>query len=291
MKWEIKAKHEGKLIREYLQEVASFSKRLLIKAKSSDGKIQVNGIHQTVRYRLQEGDLLTVKLPPETIAPRMEKENVPLEIVYEDDYLLVVYKPAGVVTIPSSNHPTGSIANRLLYYYEIKNIPSTVHIVTRLDKDTSGLVLIAKSQYSHSRLSALQKQQDIKREYRAFVEGNLKCTSGTINQPIDRMEGSIIQRKVASSGKEAVTHYRVVKQFSDYACMDLELETGRTHQIRVHMAYMGYPLLGDDLYGGSLTRIKRQALHCKAISFTHPFTHQEQHFAVDVPVDMQKLWI
>ena len=277
------------LIRTFLKEIASFSKRLLIKAKSLSGQILVNGAPQTVRYILQEGDVLTVILPKETIAPRMQKENLPLDIVYEDDYLLVVNKPAGIATIPSTNHPSGTIANRLLYYYETKSLPYTVHIVTRLDRDTSGLVLIAKHQYSHSRLSVLQKENAIKRQYKAFVMGHLENAFGTIHQPIDRKPGSIIQRAVVANGKRAITHFHVEKKFRDYTFVQLQLETGRTHQIRVHMAYIGHPLLGDDLYDGISPYIQRQALHCNKITFVHPFTNQLKVFQAPLPQDMLRL--
>lgn len=286
MKWKITSQYEGMLIRTFLMEIGGFSKRLLIKAKSENGKILVNGHHQTVRYVLRTGDLLTVILPRETIAARMKSENLPLNIVFEDENFLVVNKPAGIPTIPSSHQPTGSIANRLLYYYQTKGLPYTVHIVTRLDKDTSGLVLIAKHQYSHSRLSILQKSGGIYRKYTAFAQGRFKKELGTIDLPIDRMEGSIIQRTVLETGKRAVTHYWVIEQLSEYAQLQLQLETGRTHQIRVHLAYLGHPLLGDDLYGGTLSQINRQALHCKEISFLDPFSGQMKEFHANVPEDM-----
>ncbi len=275
------------LIRDYLQQVHGFSRRILKAVKLDGGQILVNGVHQTVRYRLTAYEVLTIQFPPEEIGTFMEPEAIPLSIVYEDDAVMVIDKQAGVATIPSLHHPTGTVANGLLAHYAKHNIPYTIHIVTRLDRDTSGLLLVAKHRYSHSILATQQKSRQIKRKYRAIVEGHLSQKTGTIDTPIDRKEGSIIERTVVPSGKRAVTHYEVVDESTSNSMVNVVLETGRTHQIRVHFAHLGYPLAGDDLYGGSLNRIKRQALHCYEISFEHPITKEVLHFQSAIPDDMK----
>lgn len=286
MEWVMDESQQGTLIRTFLQETGGFSKRLLIKAKSPAGIISVNGEKKTVRYVLQTGDVLQVKLPQEVIAERMQKEALPLHIVYEDDSFLVIDKPAGMATIPSRHHPTGTIANGLLHYYAEKKLPYTVHIVTRLDRDTSGLLLVAKHQYSHSRLAALQKVQQIDRTYVAIVHGVPEKTAGVIDAPIGRKAGSIIERVVTPEGQHAKTHYKLKEQYASSSLLELTLETGRTHQIRVHMAFLGHPLLGDDLYGGEKQAISRQALHSSKLVFPHPETGEKMSFTSPLPAEM-----
>ncbi|WP_229683162.1 RluA family pseudouridine synthase [Virgibacillus oceani] len=289
MQWTIKQEHEGMLIRDYLQQVHGFSRRILKAVKLDGGEIAVNGVPQTVRFVLAADDVLTIQFPPEDKGTFMEPESIPLSIVYEDDAVIVIDKQAGAATIPSRHHATGTIANGLLAYYAKHSIPYTIHIVTRLDRDTSGLLLVAKHRYSHSILAASQKAGKVKRKYRAIVEGHPLQRNGTIDAPIDRKEGSIIERAVVSSGKRAVTHYEVVDESPSHTMVNVQLETGRTHQIRVHFAHLGHPLAGDDLYGGSVTRISRQALHCCELTFMHPITKEIVHFQSAVPDDMRFL--
>lgn len=276
----------GLMIREYLLEHAKLSNRLLIRAKQDDGAILVNGMKNTVRYVLKEGDELTVIFPPEAISPYLKREKMPLDIVYEDDDILVVNKPANVSTMPSRTHPTGTLANGILHYYHEKNIPYTIHVVTRLDTDTSGLVLIAKHQYSHSFLSHMQQHNKIERKYRAIVHGAVKESRGIIDKPIGRQPGSIIERMVRADGQTARTFYCVDKVLNGFTYLHVRLETGRTHQIRVHFASIGHPLVGDTLYGGTREKISRQALHCSEINFLHPFTNEPLSFTSVLPEDM-----
>lgn len=276
----------GLMIREYLLEHAKLSNRLLIRAKQDDGAILVNGMKKTVRYVLQEGDELQVIFPPEAISPFLKRENIPLDIVYEDDDILVVNKPANMSTMPSRTHPTGTLANGILHYYYEKNISYTIHVVTRLDTDTSGLVLVAKHQYSHSFLSHMQQDNKIERKYRAIVHGVVDEADGLIDKPIGRHPDSIIKRMVRADGQTARTFYSVDKTKQDLTYLHVQLETGRTHQIRVHFASIGHPLVGDTLYGGSRGKISRQALHCSEISFIHPFTKKALHIQAEIPADM-----
>lgn len=287
MKWTITKEHEGMLIRDYLQEIHQFSRRMMIAAKSENGDIRVNGKPQTVRYPLSEGDRLTVLLPPEKKGRDMKAEDIPIEIVYEDNDILVLSKPAGIATMPSLTHRSGTMANGILHYYEKKNIPYTVHVVTRLDRDTSGLMLVAKHRYSHSLLSSAQKEGTIKRRYKAIIHGHLDKKVDIITAPIGREEGSIIKRTVINTGKEAVTSYSVEKELLHDSLVQVELKTGRTHQIRVHFSHLGHPLVGDDLYGGSYQyEMRRQALHCFEMSFVHPFKKKSMTFRLPLPNDM-----
>lgn len=287
MKWEIEKQYDGILLRTYLEEVVTLSTRLIKRAKR--GKILVNGSLKTVRYILRQGDVVEIILPVEK-SETMVAEKIPLQILYEDDDIIVLCKEAGMPTIPSKVHPTNTIANGLLYYYKQQGIDATVHIVTRLDKDTSGLVLVAKHAYSHSQLAILQRKNTISRTYVAVVSGRLKQVSGSINAPIGRKETSLMERVVTEKGQYAVTHFELMKQFDSYAFVKAKLETGRTHQIRVHFSHIGHPLLGDDLYGGNRDLIKRQALHCVEISFIHPTTKEEMQFKIDFPNDIVKLY-
>src|SRR5699024_3592746 len=207
----------------------------------------------------------------------LHPENIPLHIVYEDEHILIVDKPSGIATIPSQLHANGTVANGILYYYEKKKLPYTIHIVTRLDKDTSGLVVVTKHQYCHSLLTVLQRKNEIAREYEAVVSGQLRKKEATICAPIGRKSDSIIERTVTPDGKKAVTHYRVIKETEDVSLVRIRLETGRTHQIRVHFAHIGHPLVGDSLYGKDPTYVnllKRQTLHCAYVRFQHPFTKE-----------------
>jgi 23S rRNA pseudouridine1911/1915/1917 synthase len=288
MEWVISEEESGVDIKTFLN-MHNISKRLLTDIKFAGGKISVNGNEATVRYSLEKGDCLSVIFPPEPKSPSLLPEDAELEIIYEDKDILVVNKPPCMSTIPSREHPEGSLANGVLGYYKSKQIDSAIHIATRLDRDTSGLVLIAKHRHIHHLMSLQQKQRQIKRSYEAFAEGCFTEKEGTINEPIGRKETSIIEREVRKDGKPAVTHFRVFHQYDGFAHLGLVLETGRTHQIRVHMSYAGHPLLGDTLYGGNPAQIKRQALHCHSLSFLHPITAEHLHFKVPLPLDMNSL--
>ncbi|SDJ86762.1 RluA family pseudouridine synthase [Sediminibacillus albus] len=289
MKWKISSGHDGMLIKEYLQQIQGFSRRILKAVKFDGGTILQNGKPATVRKKLTAGDRLQVIFPPEQRGNHMQAANVPLHLIYEDDDVLVLDKPAGIASIPSHQHPSSTIANGLINYYEKKQLAYTVHIVTRLDKDTSGLMLVAKHRFSHSRLSDQQKQGCIKRSYSAFVEGKMEQKAGTINAAIGRKHGSIIEREVTEHGQQAITHYQVIEELDGYSLVDIQLETGRTHQIRVHFSYIGHPLIGDDLYGGNSSRIARQALHCKTLAFSHPASGERLEFTAEMPKDMTSL--
>jgi len=283
--WTVEEKDEGGLLREFLKS-RCISKRALTDIKFGGGTILVNDLERNVRHVLQKGDIVSVIFPAEVPSEGVKGENLPLDIVYEDEDLLVIDKKAGMNTIPSREHPTGSLANALIGYYEKIGLQATTHIVTRLDRHTSGLVLAAKHRYIHHLLSEMQKKKQVSRVYEALAEGVFSEESGSIEQPIGRKESSIIEREVKEGGQYALTHYQVIKQYKDFAHLRLKLETGRTHQIRVHLSYLGHPLLGDDLYGGNTDRIDRQALHCVSLSFTHPIKQIPVIYQSPLPGDM-----
>ncbi|OCA84244.1 RNA pseudouridine synthase [Bacillus sp. FJAT-27225] len=287
--WNIQADDQEKLIKEFLKE-NDVSSASLTDIKFRGGSILVGGAEVNVLYRLKEGDTLEVFFPLEEPSQGMAGENIPLEILYEDDYLLVVNKPPDMNTIPSREHPKGSLANALIGYYQSIGLIATTHIVTRLDRDTSGIVLVAKHRHVHHLFSKLQKQGKVKRTYEAFAQGLFVEKTGSVIAPIGRKPDSIIEREVRSDGQYAATHYKVLREIGQaFSHLKLSLETGRTHQIRVHMSYVGHPLLGDTLYGGSVGRISRQALHCLEISFVHPFYNEQMTFRADMPADMATL--
>jgi 23S rRNA pseudouridine1911/1915/1917 synthase len=288
LSWEIGEKEAGMAIKDFLHE-QDISRTALTDIKFKGGNIFINGEDVNVRYRLKTGDRLKIVFPLEQPSEGISPEDIPLSIVYEDSYVMVVNKPGGMNSIPSREHPSGSLANALLGYYEKVGISSTAHIVTRLDRDTSGLVLIAKYRHVHHLLSQEQKKGTVNRTYVAFVSGTIKEDTGVIEEPIARKADSIIEREVNPNGQYACTKYKVLNRKDHCTHVELKLETGRTHQIRVHLSHLGHPLLGDDLYGGDTKLISRQALHCREVSFFHPFLKKEFRFQAPLPGDMQRL--
>jgi 23S rRNA pseudouridine1911/1915/1917 synthase len=288
LKWVIEKMDTDRQIKDFLKD-EEISRTALTDIKFKGGKILVNHEEVNVRYKLKTNDVLTLIFPKENPSEGVIGEYLPLDILFEDEYLLVVVKPPGMSTIPSREHPAGSLANALVGYYQQIGLESTSHIVTRLDRDTSGIVLIAKHRHVHHLFSKAQQKGRVKRTYEAFAGGMMEDNEGTIEKPIGRKEDSIIEREVRSDGQYACTHYKVMKRYNAYTHVELQLETGRTHQIRVHMSSIGHPLLGDDLYGGETTLLNRQALHCKKITFIHPFIKQEMTFTARLSEDMQKI--
>ncbi len=288
LQWTIQSEDAGKEVKLFLKE-QSISKTALTDIKFKGGSIAVNGQEVTVRYLLQLNDELEIQFPMEQPSVGLIPERIPLELIYEDDHLLIINKPIAMNTIPSREHPTGSLANGLIHYFNELGLQATTHIVTRLDRNTSGLVLVAKHRHVHHLLSVEQKNRQIKRMYEAFVEGSLTEMSGSIEEPIGRKANSIIEREVRPDGQYALTHYEVLGKFPHFTWLQLRLETGRTHQIRVHLSHIGHPLVGDDLYGGKVELLNRQALHCKQLSFYHPFLEKTMQFSADLPKDMKQL--
>ena len=283
---------DGILLREFLH-AKGISKRTLTATKYDGGDISVNGIERTVRHPLQSGDEVAITFPPEAPSPGLVPESGHLDIIHEDETLMIVNKPAGQSTIPSRDHPTGTMANIVAGKFAEECLPTTVHVVTRLDRDTSGLICIAKNRHIHHLLSEQMINSGFNRQYVAIVEGNVQEDRFSIVQPIGRKAGSIIERIVREDGQFARTDvevlHRAVVEGRHLTKVALTLHTGRTHQIRVHMKWAGYPLHGDDLYGGNQGLIGRQALHCAMIGFSHPLTGEKIEFSCEVPLDMKHL--
>ncbi|ASV66209.1 RluA family pseudouridine synthase [Cytobacillus sp. FSL W7-1323] len=290
LQWQIDSLDTPVNIKSFLSQ-QNISKTALTDIKFAGGFIKVNGVEQNVRYMINNGDVLEVGFPLEKRSEGLQPENIPLSILYEDDAVLIVVKPAGMSTIPSREHPGGSLANALLGYYINQGIESTIHIVTRLDRETSGLVLIAKHRHVHHLLSRQQQNNGVQRKYKAFVCGLMATKEGWIEEPIGRKPDSIIERMVSPNGKHAVTYFKQLSQQKErqFTELELSLKTGRTHQIRVHLSHIGFPLVGDNLYGGSTKLLQRQALHCFSLSFTHPISMEVLNFSIPYPEDMQAL--
>lgn len=275
------------LLRDYLRK-KGISRAALTDIKFQGGNIFVNGKEETVRYKLKQWDFVKVLFPPEKRSEDLISEEIELDIVYEDEFVLVINKPTNMASIPSREHPTGTLANGILSHYDRSHIQNTVHIVTRLDRDTSGLMLIAKNRFVHNLFSQQHQSKAVERIYYAIVHGEIE-NIGTIDEPIGRKEDSIIERIVKVDGQRAVTHFEKVSSYKNYSLVKVKLETGRTHQIRVHFSYIGHSLLGDELYGGSIELIKRQALHSTELSFYHPFLEKKMVFNCKLPNDMKQL--
>ncbi|MFJ8261762.1 RluA family pseudouridine synthase [Rummeliibacillus sp. NPDC094406] len=286
------SQNDSQLLREALMEYG-ISKRALTAIKFQGGSLLVNGVERNVRYPLAIGDEITVIFPIEEISEGLLPEKGELAVQYEDDALLIVEKPPYQSTIPSHDHPTGSVANIIAAHLQAQQIVSTVHVVTRLDRNTSGLMCIAKHRHIHHLMSEAQKKHSISRTYEAFVHGHIFDDFQQIISPIGRKDGSIIEREVRQDGQFAHTDVQVIKRFSvqgeKISHVRLTLHTGRTHQIRVHMSSIGHPLLGDDLYGGTRELIDRQALHCVSLVLQHPLTHEKMEWHSELPEDMQKV--
>jgi 23S rRNA pseudouridine1911/1915/1917 synthase len=270
-----------------------FSSQNLVQLKKDPTAVQANGIPCFMNHILQPGDTLTLHIHEEHSSEKIPPVELPLDIIYEDEDLMVINKPAGMPIHPSMNNYYNSLANGLAYYFAQQNCPFVFRCINRLDRDTSGLTIIAKHYVSAGMLSAMianKATSGITREYLAIVKGSVKPTKGTITAPLGRKEGSIIERTVDfEKGESAVTHYKLLDEKNGHSLVSLILETGRTHQIRIHMKYLGYPLIGDYLYNPDMEQIQRQALHAWKLSFVHPITGEKMQFTAPLPEDMAKV--
>ena len=268
-----------------------------------NGKLTVNGEEKQKRYAARAGDTLFF-MPPPPLPSDVLPENIPLDIIYEDDDLLVINKASGIVVHPAPGNPNGTLVNALLYHCgdTLSGIGGTIRpgIVHRIDKDTSGLLVVAKNDEAHRALSAQLEGHHIRREYRALVTGGFQSDEGTVDAPIgrhpvDRKKMAVVSMNDGRA-REAITHYRVLERFGPITYLSLMLETGRTHQIRVHMSSRGHALLGDTLYGGGKTLFEKhhpqlfdgQCLHAVSLTFTHPRTQKEVTFESPLPENFEK---
>lgn len=279
----------GLRIEQYLRR-RGYSYQNLVRLKKMRESILLNGAWTYMRTAMKDGDILTVHIQEPESSPNIPPVKLPLDIVYEDEDIVVVNKPAGMPVHPSLNNYENSLANGLMYYYQEQGKPFIFRCTNRLDRDTSGLTVVAKHMVSSSILSSMGMRHEITREYLAIVRGALKPSEGTIDAPIGRTGSSLIERKIDfENGERAVTHYRVVEEQNGHSLVSLILETGRTHQIRVHMKYIGHPLVGDYLYNPDMEYIDRQALHSHRLSFTHPVTGEKMEFTAPALTDMRKI--
>jgi len=277
---------EGWTVERVLRQELGMSRSLLRSAKKL-GAIFINGQPVNSNERVKAGEVLEVCLVKE--ASSVIPQQMELAILYEDSDFLAVNKPPGMLVHPLTTEVTGTLANGVLYHWLQQGSADRFRPVHRLDRDTSGLVLVAKNAYMHHQLARQISAGRLSRRYLAVVEGHLQEEKGTIRAPIGLAEGSIIKRAVRTDGKPAVSHYRVLRQWPAGSLVMVELATGRTHQVRVHMAHRGHPLLGDCLYGGDDSIIKRQALHCAYLAFRHPVSGQLLKLACPLPGDMKEL--
>lgn len=268
-----------------------YTRQSLIELKKWRNSTLVNGVWEHQNHVLKAGDTLTISITEDSSSEKIPPVNLPFPIVYEDEDIVVVNKPFDMPIHPSLNNYDNSLANAAAYYYANQNEKFVFRCINRLDRDTSGLTIIAKHFVSAGILYNQMKNRQIHREYVAIVEGNFDDDNGTINLPIGRVNGSTIERCVdMENGEEAITHYKVIDFHNNMSMISLNLDTGRTHQIRVHMKAVGHPLIGDFLYNPDNKLMNRQALCSKKLSFTHPISGESLVFEIDLPEDMQKLW-
>lgn len=266
-----------------------FSRHIISGLKRNPQGILVNGSHANTRYSLCTGDVLTITILEETPSENIIPMPINFSIVYEDEDILVVNKPADTPIHPSLNNYDNSLANGIAYYYRKESSPFVFRCINRLDRDTTGLTIIAKNQLSSAILSSMVGKREIHREYLAIVAG-MPPAFGTIDAPIGRKSDSCIERMVDfEQGERAITHYTTLSSDGVHSLVKLKLETGRTHQIRVHMKHIGFPLIGDYLYHPDCTKIKRQALHSHRLTFVHPITREPMEFTAPLPEDMQSV--
>lgn len=277
----------NKTIKQILKERLFISDRLLTFLKKNSLILYNNDKITNLNILAKLNSTVTVDLNFEEDNSNIVPIKMDLKIIYEDEALLIIDKPAGIPVHPSILHYTNNLSNGVKYYFDSINLKKKIRPVNRLDRNTSGIVIFAKNQYIQECLIHQMQTKEFKKTYLAVVEGHLKKLNGTIDAPITRKENSIIERCVAENGEKSITHYKVLKQNfeKNYDIVECLLETGRTHQIRVHLSYIGHPLIGDTLYGNNSKYISRQALHAYKVEFIHPITNKLTQFTSDVPKD------
>ena len=286
IEYRVTSDHDNQKVSQILKNHLKFSRGEIRRIKRCAG-LMVND--QTVRLNslVKEGDLIRVNFQDDDqpVIP----QDIPLNILFEDEHILVVNKPFNMLVHPLSHHVLNTLANGVIYHWQLQGHNSKFRSVSRLDKDTSGAILIAKSSYICHQLSGQMKNGMCRREYLAVAHNRITMDSGIIDFPIGRLYDDSLIFGVTSQGKEAITHFTVIQRFASGSLVKLRLETGRTHQIRVHMRHFGHPLMGDDLYGGSLDLIHRQALHSWHLEFNHPVTKEHMQLEAPLPADMTSL--
>jgi len=267
-----------------------FGAKILTTLRHSTGAVLLNKKEVLLKTTIKTGDLIEIIWTEDTSSEHIPPVDLPLDIVYEDEDIMVINKPANMPIHPSLNHYENTLGNALAFYFEKKGTPFVFRCINRLDKNTTGLTLIAKNRVAGGILSASladKKSSGLSREYLAICKGQVTPATGTISAPIARVDGSTIERKVDfENGEKAITNYKVIGKKNGYSLVSLILETGRTHQIRVHMKHIGFPLIGDYLYNPDMEKMSRQALHSYKLSFIHPITKEKMEFTAPLPADM-----
>ena len=277
---------EGKEVKDIMRMYFDFSSRLRNKVKR-EKLVFLNGEPTQGWYKVSAGDVVSVDLPEEQ--SNFPPQEIPLFPVYEDEDLLLLNKQPGLIVHPTKGHPAGTVANALMYYQEQRHQSWKIRFVNRLDMDTSGLLIVAKNAYCQNELTNQMKQNHLHKTYIAIVSGVIEEDSGTVDLPIGRPDPIDVRRGVMEDGAPSVTHFKVIERFTRYTLIELKLETGRTHQIRVHMSYIGHPVLSDHLYGEEKPYIiERQALHASGLEFDHPVTKKHMAITAPLPEDMKK---
>ena len=287
----VSKEYEGATIREFLKEDLGLSSRL-IRRSAIEKRILVNKKEVRMRYIVHTGDLVQINLQSDE-SQNITPEKMDLDIVYEDEDILVINKKPYMVVHPTKTYQSGTLDNGVLFYFKETNQNCIVRLVSRLDMNTSGLIIIAKNQFAHMALSKEMEENNLEKRYLAIVHGNLKEKEGTIDAPIYRPDGEEFgtMRIVDERGQRSITHYKVIESFKDADLVECLLETGRTHQIRVHMKHLGHPIYGDTLYGfeGDEELIPRQALHAYGLDFKSPKTKETLSLRAKLPDDMESL--
>lgn len=272
----------------YISSKEENMSRTNIQRLIEEGNVLVNGQKKKISYKVQMGDNIEINIP-EAKETNIRAENIPLEIVYEDKDIIVVNKPKGMVVHPANGNPDGTLVNAIMNICKdsLSGIGGEIRpgIVHRLDKDTSGLLIVAKNDLAHINMSKQIKDREVKKIYIALVKGNINENEATINMPIGRSTKDRKKMAVRKDGKEAITHFKVLKRYGDYTLLKVKIDTGRTHQIRVHLAEIGHPVVGDMVYskGKNEFRVEGQMLHAQSLEFKHPITGQEMHLEADLP--------
>ncbi len=272
----------GKTIKTIIRNHLGISAAIISKLKKYPDGILLDGVHQNVNKVVKCGDVLTLNIR-DSKSQNIEPVDICLDVLYEDDEIIAVNKPRNMPTHPSQNHHSDTLANGIMHRY--KDTSFTFRPITRLDRDTSGVVLIAKNQLAASVLSKQMQSFKIQKQYVAVCHGIFKNKQGTIDAPISRVQGSGILREVSDSGKQATTDYQVTEEYDNLSLVSLRPKTGRTHQLRVHMAYIGHPIYGDDMYGSDIKN-KSTLLHCQKICFYHPHTKELMEICAPIPEDI-----
>ncbi|MBR0126623.1 MAG: RluA family pseudouridine synthase [Firmicutes bacterium] len=277
---------EGKEVRDIMRMYFDFSSRLRNKVKR-EKLVFLNGEQTQGWYKVYPGDVVSVELPEEK--SNFPAQPIPLDPVFEDDDLLLLNKQPGLIVHPTKGHPLGTVANALMHYQEVHGQSWKIRFVNRLDMDTSGLLIVAKNAYCQNDLTLQMKKNHLKKTYIAIVSGVIAEDEGSVDAPIGRPDPIDVRRGVMESGAPSVTHYKVLERYPNYTLLRLNLETGRTHQIRVHMSHIGHPVLSDHLYGEEKPYIiERQALHAACLEFDHPATGEHLIIEAPLPEDMKK---